>query len=104
MTPPLKNPGYAPDCKNKLSLILGKNDDSECYQDNGVFPNNLAISFILPRNKVFEPDSERTLLCIGLSVCESIQGIDYFLTEVAQAFETLQSVVNTLEEAGDNST
>ena len=37
-------------------------------------------------------------------MCESIQGIDYFLTEVAQAFETLQSVVNTLEEAGDNST
>ena len=54
----------------------------------------------------FEPASERTLYRI-IEVCaaskqKSIQGLDYFSTEGAQAFETLQNVVNTLEEAGAN--
>lgn len=31
---------------------------------------------------------------------KSLQGLDYFLTEGAQAFEALESVVNTLVEGG----
>ena len=34
---------------------------------------------------------------------KSIQGLDYFSTEGAQAFETLQNVVDTLKEGGENS-
>ncbi|KAL9966751.1 hypothetical protein ACROYT_G024870 [Oculina patagonica] len=53
---------------------------------------------------VFEPASERTLYRI-IEVCaastqKSLQGLDYFLTEGAQAFEILHSVVTTLEEGG----
>ena len=49
----------------------------------------------------FEPASERTLYRI-IDICsaskqKSMQGLDYFSTEEAQAFETLQIVVNTLE-------
>ena len=56
----------------------------------------------------FEPASERTLYRI-IDVCsaskqKSIQGLDYFSTEGAQAFETLQIVVNTLEKGGADST
>jgi hypothetical protein len=52
----------------------------------------------------FEPASERTLYRI-IEVCsaskqKSIQGLDSFSTEEAQAFETLQNDVNTLEEGG----
>jgi hypothetical protein len=51
-----------------------------------------------------EPASERSLYRI-IKVCsaskqKSIQGLDYFSTERAQAFETLQNAVNTLEEGG----
>ena len=56
----------------------------------------------------FEPASERTLYRI-IDVCsaskqKSMQGLDYFSTEGAQAFETLQIVVNTLEKGGADST
>ena len=56
----------------------------------------------------FEPASERTLYRI-IDVCsaseqKSIQGLDYFSTEGAQAFETHQIVVNTLEKGGADST
>ncbi|CAH3126470.1 unnamed protein product [Porites lobata] len=56
----------------------------------------------------FEPASERTLYRI-IDVCsaskqKSMQGLDYFSTEGAQAFETLQIDVNTLEKGGADST
>ena len=56
------------------------------------------------QESAFEPASERTLYRI-IDVCaasmqKSLQGLDYFLTEGAQAFETLESVVNTLVEGG----
>lgn len=52
----------------------------------------------------FEPASERTLFRI-IDVCaastqKSLQGLDYFSTEGAQAFDTLESGINTLEENG----
>lgn len=55
----------------------------------------------------FEPASERTLYRI-VDVCaaskqKSLQGLDYFLTEGAQAFESLESVINTFEEGGATS-
>ena len=57
---------------------------------------------------VFEPASERTLYRI-IDVCaaskqKSLQGLDYFSTEGAQAFETLESVASTLQASGANLT
>lgn len=55
----------------------------------------------------FKPASERTLYRI-IDVCaaskqKSLQGLDYFLTEGAQAFESLESVIIVLEECGATS-
>ena len=55
----------------------------------------------------FEPPSERTLNRI-IDVCsasrqKSMQGLDYFSTEGAQAFEILLIVVNTLEKGDADS-
>ena len=54
---------------------------------------------------VFEPASERTLYRI-IEICsasKSMQGLDYFSTEGAQAFKTLLIVINTLEKGGADS-
>lgn len=64
------------------------------------------ISFC--RETGFEPASERTLYRI-IDICsaskqKSMQGLDYFSTEGAQAFENLQIVVNSLEKGGADST
>ena len=55
----------------------------------------------------FIPASERTLYRI-LDVCaasrqKSLQGLDYFLTEGAQAFESVERVIMMLEEGGATS-
>ena len=55
----------------------------------------------------FKPASERTLYRI-IDVCaaskqKSLQGLDYFLTEGAQAFESLEHVIIVLEESGASS-
>ena len=55
----------------------------------------------------FKPASERTLYRI-IDVCaaskqKSLQGLDYFLTEGAQAFESLERVIIVLEESGASS-
>ena len=55
----------------------------------------------------FNPPSERTLYRI-IDVCaasrqKSLQGLDYFLTEGAQAFESVERVIMVLEEEGATS-
>ena len=55
----------------------------------------------------FKPASERTLYRI-IDVCaaskqKSLQGLDYFLTEGTQAFESLERVIIVLEEGGATS-
>ena len=55
----------------------------------------------------FKPASERTLYRI-IDVCaasrqKSLQGLDYFLTEGAQAFESVERVIMVLEEGGATS-
>ena len=55
----------------------------------------------------FEPVSERTLYRI-IDVCaasrqKSLQGLDYFLTEGAQAFKSVERVIMVLEEGGASS-
>lgn len=55
----------------------------------------------------FKPASERTLYRI-IDVCaaskqKSLQGLDYFLTEGAQAFESVERVLIELEEGGATS-
>ena len=57
----------------------------------------------------FKPASERTLYTI-IDVCaacasrqKSLQGLDYFLTEGAQAFELVERVIMVLEEGGATS-
>ena len=55
----------------------------------------------------FEPASERTLFRI-IEVCaasnqKSLQGLDYFSTEGAEAFDTLYNAVSVLEENGATS-
>ena len=56
---------------------------------------------------VFKPASERTLYRI-IDVCaaskqKSLQGLHYFLTEGAQVFESLESVIIVLQEDGATS-
>ena len=55
----------------------------------------------------FNPASERTLYRI-IDVCassrqKSLQGLDYFLTEGVQAFESVERVIMVLEEGGATS-
>ena len=55
----------------------------------------------------FKPASERALYRI-IDVCtvsrqKSLQGLDYFLTEEAQAFESVERVIMMLEERGGTS-
>lgn len=70
-----------------------------------MLPSRIIKQYVLYCQKsAFEPASKRTLYRI-IDVCaasmqKSLQGLDYFLTEGAQAFEALESVVNTLVEGG----
>ncbi|PFX23631.1 hypothetical protein AWC38_SpisGene11813 [Stylophora pistillata] len=54
----------------------------------------------------FNPASERTYRIIGVYAAsrqKSLQGLDYFLTEGAQAFESVEHVIMVLEEGGATS-
>ena len=55
----------------------------------------------------FKPFSERTMLRVlsecSASVRKSLQGLDYFAADGAQAFDTLISVVRQLSEFGADS-